>query len=317
VLLLFVLCLFAAGCFGEGGSGPIDPTAGAACPTEHLVVGVRSNSTEVPSQVLRFDRNLRVCRGAVLEGAMSLDRVGGMSDGAELYGIDSRIELHAPGGRTWGASIANGALTIAGFVVGGVERVGVLGGDYSLSGATDLFLLDPASGSLVHTWEEGVSTSHAAMAPTGEDGHLLLLHDYEGVIEQIADLGSPSIGGSDLRVAPVSHPGGAFERVAIEGRTIAATTQRGVMYWTPATELMLGPRSCRWARVAGQTIPECAEYEALAMVPGNETRFIASCRVPEQGTWLVAIDLEDGCETLIDGRDLPDHTIVDVAWAGR
>jgi hypothetical protein len=311
------ILLLLGACFGEGGSGPIDPMAGPACPTEHLVVGVRSNTTEVPSQLLRFDRNLRACRGKVLEDALRLGRVGGMSDGSELLAIDSRVELHGNAGRRWEASIENGALTITGFAVGGVEYVGVLGGDYSLSGATDFFLLDPASHEVVHTWEEGVSSSHAAMAATGEDGHLLLVHDYDGVTERIADLGSPAIGGTGLRVLPVAHTGGAFERVAIEGQTIAATIPRGVMHWTPATELMLGPRSCRWARVAGQTIPACAEYEALAMVPGDETRFIASCRVPEEGTWLVAIDLDDGCETLIDGRNLPDHTIVDVAWAGR
>jgi hypothetical protein len=317
VRALFLLVL--AGCFDGSGTGPLDPTHGATCPTEHLVVGVRSNTYDVPSQVLRFDRNLRLCRGVVLEDANSLDRVGGMSDGSELLAIDSEISRWQNGRKQWETTTPSyGALTLQGFVVGGTEYVGVLGAGASYSGASNLYLVDPSSHEVVHTWEMGVSFSHAAMAPTGQDGHLLLLHDYEGVTEQVADRGSASLGGTDLRVARAVYLGSEFQRVAIEGETIAASTGRGIMLWTPSTDLMLGPRACRWARIADQEIPSaCADYEALAMVPGDPTRFITTCAEPEAGTWLVVVDLDDGCETLLDGRDLPDHTIVDVAWAGR
>ena len=272
-----------AGCFGtSGGPAPsVDPLGGAECPAEHLSLAARALSFDADPRIVRFDRELRSCRGLVLRDVNeTLWVVGGTPDGSELLGFEGRLMRVRDREVIWDLEEVGVALDLFHASIGGAPHVVVLWGN--TSGFADrLDVRDLQTGSVTKSYD--VSSTIVGAAPSADRvDRLVLLDQYDGFSEVHVDLSADALGGaSELEVLAPRGVGSAGAIAVGPGR-VAIATDDGILHWTPETPAMLGPASCRWPRWTGETLPEACEHRGVAFDRSAGGDFLTVCHAPDR-----------------------------------
>lgn len=313
------------------GADPIDSVVD--CPAEHLVIGLRDPSG-ASAIARRSAADMTTCRGLAINGQVTA--VGGLIDGTELVGVDSRVRrIGLRGEEAWSHEAPSYGLEAAAFAVLGINggyAVAVLWmTSYSSTGQL-VEILDAGTGETMQTYDDPPG-SPVAIA-TGLDGvgdRIALLDQYESLREAQVVIGAPGLGSATEREIQMPRTGGELTWAAsiapqpelgFPGR-VAIGSGRGVVYWsTDMAPAALGPVACAWPAYFGETLPTtCEDYDAAVPIPGAEARFVASCVAREESASrpaIVELGRRGDCRVLNAPSAFDANvTVVGMAWAGR
>lgn len=338
VLALVLLVVLAGGCKRAGGTvDPTDPTAAPACPegAPHLTVGATPTSSSEDAALLRFDRNLRPCRGLALstlglEGTSQLDAVVGLPDGSEVVAVSgysaARLVRVSGSSRVWAVERPDGreiVLGLSAVTFRGELAIAVVWGEDHGSGtsASSMMFVRAADGAELGAYEAQYETTFAGPAPSGQPGRVGALMLWDG-IQEYRDDGGESLGTTgEMQIASPRPAGQLRSFVSRGGRTIAGG-RSGVLSWSvglPAA--FLGPARCVWPATQTSPLPaeEGVEYRAVEQDLDRDAGALALVEGPlamDDGTdtHLFRISMRGECERVVSIGDT--HRARYMSWAG-
>lgn len=322
-----------AGCgrVDDTGPDPSNPDALEPCPAGHYSLLLRATDYEADPALVRFDQNLRGCRGARFTELGDPRAVGGLPSGDDLVGFAGSYSTSGQLVRLSGGTVevvksdeVLFPISIAPLTWDGQPAVAVLWGEGDLGREegerVDVYA--EAGLATLGSWEVGGYPYVTAIGPAVSGQTARLAGIVGGDLQEYrSDPGADTLATTDELVVRRPSWSGNVDSLDVRGGRVVAGGDDGVIRWELGMpEAFLGPLQCRWPHYVGTPLPEArASYGDVAIdLTDFEATLVLVDGALEGGSTradhLYRIHRRGECELVYTVPDT--HAAVSLSWAG-